>query len=47
MPVVESYAPGTFCWADLGTPDADAAKRFYTALFGWSAEDRPMGPGAF
>ena len=19
MPVIESYAPGTFCWAELGT----------------------------
>jgi predicted enzyme related to lactoylglutathione lyase len=47
MPVMESYAPGTFCWADLGTPDAGDAKRFYTALFGWTAEDRPMGPDAF
>jgi predicted enzyme related to lactoylglutathione lyase len=47
MPVMESYAPGTFCWADLGTPDAGGAKRFYTALFGWTAEDRPMGPSAF
>jgi predicted enzyme related to lactoylglutathione lyase len=47
MPVMESYAPGTFCWADLGSPDALDAKRFYTALFGWTAEDRPMGPGAF
>jgi hypothetical protein len=47
MPVMEWYAPGTFCWADLGTHDAGDAKRFYTALFGWTAEDRPMGPGAF
>jgi uncharacterized protein len=47
MPVIESYAPGTFCWADLGTPDAAAAKRFYTSLFGWTAEDRPMGPDAY
>jgi predicted enzyme related to lactoylglutathione lyase len=47
MPVIETYAPGTFCWADLGTPDAAAAKRFYTSLFGWSAEDRPMGPDGF
>src|SRR5689334_220900 len=47
MPVMESYAPGMFCWADLGSPDALDAKRFYTALFGWTAEDRPMGPGAF
>ena len=46
MPVMETYAPGTFCWADLGTPDAAAAKRFYTALFGWSADDRPIGPDA-
>jgi predicted enzyme related to lactoylglutathione lyase len=46
MPLIDTYAPGTFCWADLGTPDAAAATRFYTALFGWTAEDRPMGPGA-
>lgn len=46
MAVIETYAPGTFCWADLGTPDAAAAKRFYTGLFGWSFEDRPTGPGA-
>jgi predicted enzyme related to lactoylglutathione lyase len=25
----------SFCWADLSTPDVDAAKRFYEALFGW------------
>jgi len=47
MPVMDTYAPGAFCWADLGTPDAAAAKRFYTALFGWVAEDRPVGPDAF
>ena len=47
MPVIESYAPGTFCWAELGTPDAATAKRFYTSLFGWTAEDRPMGPDGY
>jgi predicted enzyme related to lactoylglutathione lyase len=31
-----SYAPGTPCWIDLGTPDQDAAAAFYGALFGWS-----------
>jgi predicted enzyme related to lactoylglutathione lyase len=46
MPLMDWYAPGTFCWADLGTSDAAAAKRFYTALFGWTAEDRSMGPDA-
>ena len=47
MPLIETYAPGTFCWIDLGTPDAPAGTRFYRALFGWTAEDRPMGPDAF
>jgi hypothetical protein len=27
--------PGTMCWADLSTPDPDAAKAFYEATFGW------------
>jgi predicted enzyme related to lactoylglutathione lyase len=34
-----SYAPGTPCWADLGTPDIEAAARFYGGLFGWSVEE--------
>jgi uncharacterized protein len=39
----ESYPPGTFCWADLGTTDADAAKAFYTRVFGWEAVDAEVG----
>jgi uncharacterized protein len=39
----ENYAPGTFCWADLGTTDADAAKAFYSGVFGWEAVDAPAG----
>ena len=27
--------PGTMCWADLSTPDAEAAAAFYKAVFGW------------
>ena len=27
---------GALCWADLSTPDGDAAAKFYSALFGWS-----------
>ncbi|MGH7499265.1 MAG: VOC family protein [Gemmatimonadales bacterium] len=46
MTVIETYVPGTFCWADLGSPNAAAAKQFYTSLFGWTIEDRPMGPDA-
>jgi uncharacterized protein len=47
MTLMEMYAPGTFCWADLGTPDAQAATRFYTQLFGWDSVDRPVGPDVF
>jgi predicted enzyme related to lactoylglutathione lyase len=39
------YAPGTFCWVELGTLDGDAAKKFYTGLFGWDFTDNPVGPG--
>jgi predicted enzyme related to lactoylglutathione lyase len=40
-----SYSPGTFSWTDLTTPDQDAAKGFYMQLFGWQADDRPVGDG--
>lgn len=30
--------PGVPSWVDLGTADLDDATRFYTALFGWTAE---------
>ncbi len=40
---VESYAPGTFCWVELGTSDHAGAKRFYTELFGWTTFDMPIG----
>jgi uncharacterized protein len=39
----DTYAPGTFCWADLGTSDAEAAKAFYTRVFGWETVDNPAG----
>jgi predicted enzyme related to lactoylglutathione lyase len=39
----ESYPPGMFCWADLGTTDADAAKAFYTTVFGWEVVDAAAG----
>lgn len=37
--------PGTFCWIELAADDAAAAKRFYTEMFGWTADDNPIGPG--
>jgi predicted enzyme related to lactoylglutathione lyase len=39
------YKPGTFCWIELGTIDGEAAKKFYTGLFGWDFTDSPIGPG--
>jgi predicted enzyme related to lactoylglutathione lyase len=44
MSHVESHAPGSFSWIELGTTDQTAAKAFYTSLFGWDFEDSPMGP---
>ena len=38
-----SYPPGTHSWAELATSDADAAKGFYTQLFGWEYDDNPAG----
>ena len=40
-----SHAPGTISWSDLGTTDPDAAKAFYTNLFGWEIEDLPIPDG--
>jgi predicted enzyme related to lactoylglutathione lyase len=41
---VVEYKPGTFCWVELGTLDGEAAKKFYTELFGWTFNDAPIGP---
>ena len=45
MVEVSKHAPGSFTWAELATSDPKAAKTFYTALFGWTVLDSPMGPG--
>jgi uncharacterized protein len=44
MPTMERFAPGEFCWIELATSDQIAAKSFYTALFGWTVRDVPIGP---
>jgi predicted enzyme related to lactoylglutathione lyase len=38
MPERTQYEPGTPCWIDIGT-DVEAAKRFYTSLFGWDTQE--------
>lgn len=40
-----SHPPGTLSWSDLGTSDPEAAKTFYTNLFGWDHEDMPIPEG--
>jgi predicted enzyme related to lactoylglutathione lyase len=36
MPTRDTPWPnGTPCWVDIGVPDTDAARDFYTALLGW------------
>src|ERR1035441_4949680 len=44
MANIDHYSPGSFCWFELGTTDQNAAKTFYKSLFGWGADDMPMGP---
>jgi len=46
MPERTSYAQGTPNWVDLQTSDQDAAKAFYSGLFGWTYDDQPMPQGA-
>jgi len=44
MSEIDNYQPGSFCWTELATNDRKKAAEFYTALFGWEANERPMGP---
>jgi predicted enzyme related to lactoylglutathione lyase len=44
MPEFTEHKPGTFCWFDIATTDAEGAKKFYGELFGWMATDEPAGP---
>ena len=45
MPDKPDYKPGEPIWMDLNTPDGDASRKFYGAVFGWEAgpEDPTMG----
>jgi len=42
-----SYAPGTPCWADMGSPDIEATKTFYTSVFGWTANEGGPETGGY
>ncbi|HXW14032.1 MAG TPA: VOC family protein [Terriglobia bacterium] len=45
MTTSQTHPSGSFCWVELSTSDQNAAKKFYSGLFGWSINDNPMGPG--
>ena len=47
MGLRSSHAPGTFSWADLASTDQQDSKRFYSGLFGWEAQDMPVGDDVF
>lgn len=42
MQEVKRYPPATFSWIDLATTNPEAAKQFYTQLFGWTFDDMPV-----
>jgi predicted enzyme related to lactoylglutathione lyase len=39
MTEMTTYAPGTPCWIDLGSPDLDASIEFYGGLLGWDVPE--------
>ena len=41
------WDPGTPCWVDLMTPDQQAAREFYSALFGWQIDVGPEETGHY
>jgi predicted enzyme related to lactoylglutathione lyase len=45
MPNRDAYEHGVPNWIDLSTTDVEGAKAFYTALFGWEADDLPGDRG--
>ena len=45
MGIRNSYENGVFNWVDLMTTDPDAAKAFYSQLFGWTFQDQPTDIG--
>ena len=47
MANIDKHPVGSLCWFELATTDQAAAKKFYTSLFGWSADDSPIGPDDF
>jgi uncharacterized protein len=43
VPTRDSYPAGVPCFVDTSQPDVEAARRFYSGLFGWEFEERIPG----
>lgn len=41
MVTITNYSAGVPSWIDLATPDTEAARAFYGALFGWTFDEQP------
>jgi predicted enzyme related to lactoylglutathione lyase len=42
MTTVDKHQPGTFCWVELATSDLSAGREFYSKVFGWQSDARPV-----
>lgn len=47
MHVVTKYPDGVFNWVDLTTTDLAGVRAFYGSLFGWTANDVPVGDSGY
>lgn len=47
MARIENRPPGSFCWAELATSDVETAKKFYSAMFGWTPVEQPLPQGDY
>lgn len=45
MSEMKQYRPGTFCWVELATSDAESAKAFYGELMDWKADEQEVPGG--
>ncbi len=45
MREIVRHEPGTFCWPELATTDAESAKALYGGLFGWTFDDQSGASG--
>ena len=45
MREIVRHEPGTFCWPELATTDAESAKALYGGLFGWAFDDQSATAG--